>query len=84
MIQGCPSLNMAYTLTIQHFVHQLFQTQRWTLQHGTTTAAYTAPYRVESAMELVSVIGKSSVILTNKFIAGICTTLGGWMAKRFR
>ena len=46
------------------FVHQvnfiLFQSQRWTLQHGTTTAAYTAPFRVKSVMELVTVIGKSS------------------------
>ena len=66
---------MIYALTTTFFYIKwtLFQTQRWTLQHGTTTAAYTAPYGVESVMEVVSVIGKSVVILTNKFIAGICT-----------
>ena len=39
----------------------LFQTQRWSLQHGTTTASYTGSFGVESLMELVNVIGKSSI-----------------------
>ena len=44
-----------------HSVHTLFQTQRWSLQHGTTTASYTGSFGVESLMELVNVIGKSSI-----------------------
>ena len=36
----------------------LLHTQRWTLQHGTTTVAYSAPSTQESNRELVRVIGK--------------------------
>ena len=41
------------------YVYQ-FHTQRWTLQHGTTTASYVDPFGLESAMEFVRVVGKSS------------------------
>ena len=49
----------------------LFQTQRWSLQHGTTTAAYAGSFGVESVMELVDVVGKP-LLLTIKSVAGIC------------
>ena len=45
----------------QYTFWTLFQTQRWSLQHGTTTASYTGSFGVESLMELVNVIGKSSI-----------------------
>ena len=45
----------------------LVQSQRWTLQHGTTTADYTGSFRVESLMELVTVIGKSSNVFNTHY-----------------
>ena len=50
-------------ISTQHFVHRLdlIQTQRWSLKHGTTTASYTGSFGVESLMELVNVIGMSSI-----------------------
>ena len=54
------TVTMTCPLTIS-LVHVCqFHTQRWTLRHGTTTASYVAPFGMESAMEFVRVVGKSS------------------------
>ena len=37
-----------------------FHTQKWTLRHGTTTASYVDPFGLESDVEFVRVVGKSS------------------------
>ena len=57
-----------FTSYIIVYVYQLHP-QRWTLQHGTTTASYVVPFGVESAMEFVRVVGKSSTEI--KFNAAV-------------
>ena len=46
------------------YVYQ-FHTQKWTLRHGTTTASYVIPFGVESDLEFVRVVGKSSTDRNN-------------------
>ena len=58
------SYSMQITYNIFYIDWTIFQTQRWSLQHGTTTAAYSGSFGVESVMEIVDVVGKFSNLLT--------------------